>query len=152
MVYHEIDLLPSVHRWLAANPTVASRVALLGRQPHDSLEAIFNSADLFLLGSHHEGSGYAVLEALACGVVPVLTDIPSFRILTGQGTVGGLWPVGDAEALSRVLTARTSLLHPGTPHVVRSFFEANFSWETIGSRAMDVYRRLAVSNASMHAL
>jgi glycosyltransferase involved in cell wall biosynthesis len=142
MVYSTTELLSTVHLWLAENASVASRVTLLGQQPHAALEAVYNSADLFLLGSHHEGSGYAVLEALSCGVVPILTDIPSFRVLTGQGIVGGLWPVGDAEALAVVLRTRYSRLHPGVPKEVRAFFEANFCREVIGWRAMAVYRQL----------
>jgi glycosyltransferase involved in cell wall biosynthesis len=145
MVYGTNDLLPSVNRWLAKNPSTAARVTLLGRQPHALLEAVYNSADFFLLGSHHEGSGFAVLEALSCGVVPVLTDIPSFRVLTGYGTVGGIWPVGNAEALARALTSRYSRLHAGTRDEVRSFFEANFSWDAIARRAMETYRQIIQS-------
>ena len=50
------------------------------------------AADLFVLGSHREGSGYSLIEALACGLPPIVTDIPSFRSLTGAGVVGALWP------------------------------------------------------------
>ena len=92
-----------VQQWLNTNPVAAAQVTLIGSLPHAELEDIYNSADLFLLGSHQESCGYAVLEALACGVMPVVTDIPSFRVLTGNGSVGGLWPVGNADALARVL-------------------------------------------------
>jgi glycosyltransferase involved in cell wall biosynthesis len=118
---------------------VASRVALLGRKPHDELEVLYNSSDFFLLGSHHEGSGFAVLEALACGVTPVLTDIPSFRVLTGEGVAGGLWQVGNEDSLAQVLTTRYSVQCSETPNRVRAFFDANFSWPAIASRAIDVY-------------
>ena len=57
------------------------------------------AADVFVLGSHREGSGYSLIEALACGLPPVVTDIPSFRSLTAAGAVGALWPCGDARAL-----------------------------------------------------
>ena len=43
------------------------------------------AADLFVLGSHREGSGYSLIEALACGLPPVVTDIHAFRTLTGCG-------------------------------------------------------------------
>jgi glycosyltransferase involved in cell wall biosynthesis len=142
MIYGSEDLLPGLDRWLAENPSTQARVRLLGLQPHRALEAFYNSSEFFLLGSHHEGSGFAVLEALACGVVPVLSDIPSFRVLTGRGGIGGLWPVGDAEALATVLTARYSRLHGRTPDEVRAFFDEHFSWEAIGRRGMAVYREI----------
>jgi glycosyltransferase involved in cell wall biosynthesis len=142
LAYGASDLLDSVHRWLEENPTTAARVRLLGSRPHASLEDLYNSADLFVLGSHHEGSGFAVLEALACGVVPVITDIPSFRVLTDHGIVGGLWQVGSPDALARELKHRYSGLHATTPHQVRAFFDARFSWKAIGSSAIAVYRQL----------
>jgi glycosyltransferase involved in cell wall biosynthesis len=142
MVYSGDELLSPVQSWLTNDPSVFARVTLLGRQPHAALEAIYNSADFFLLGSHHEASGYAAIEALSCGVVPILTDIPSFRVLTKQGTVGGLWPVGDAQAMAQVLKAHYARLQTDTPDKVRAFFDANFRWEAIGKQAMAAYRRL----------
>src|SRR5438876_111648 len=55
---------------------------MLGHVLHFRLAAFYSAADLFVLGSHDEGSGYAVLEACACGASPVVTDIPSFRRMT----------------------------------------------------------------------
>jgi len=88
---------------------LSDRVRLLGSVEHGRLAAFYSAADLFVLGSHHEGSGYALIEALACGCVPVVTDVPPFRRHHGDGSVGALWPVGDAarcaEALARLARA-----------------------------------------------
>ena len=46
------------------------------------MAAFYSAADLFVVGSHHEGSGYSLMEACACGAMPVVTDIPTFRLLT----------------------------------------------------------------------
>ncbi|HWG57905.1 MAG TPA: glycosyltransferase family 4 protein [Candidatus Acidoferrales bacterium] len=142
MVYGTETLLPEVRKWIAENPGAGGLVTLLGQRPHPELEDIFNSADIFLLGSNSEGSGYAVIEALACGVVPVVTNIPSFRVLTGEGTIGGLFPVGDAEALALVLRGRYSAMHPGARAEVRAFFEMNFHWNAIGRAAVAAYQSL----------
>ena len=142
MIYGSTELLPMINQWLAEHPSVSKRVQLLGQRPHADLEDVYNSADLFLLGSHNEGSGYAVLEALACGVVPILSEIPSFRVLTGGGTVGGLWPCGDADALAKVLRLRSSTLNQETRREVRAYFEKHFHWNAIGPRAVDTYRKI----------
>ena len=55
----------------------------LGRLPHERLAAYYSAADIFVSGSHREGSGYALIEAMACGAIPCVTDIPSFRAITG---------------------------------------------------------------------
>jgi glycosyltransferase involved in cell wall biosynthesis len=139
MVYSDADLLPAVEDWLHGNPEASRNIRLIGKLPHAELEAIYNSADFFLLGSHHEGSGYAVLEALACGVVPVVTDIPSFRALTGAGEAGGLWKVGDADGLARGLLRWQGRRTPQTPERQRSYFERNWSFDAIGRKAAGEY-------------
>lgn len=142
MVYGTEELLPAVRRWLQNRPEIAASVLLLGRRPHPELERLYNSADLFIVGSHHEGSGYAVLEALSCGVLPVLTDIPSFRVLTDAGAVGVLWPVEDRDACARALCEgnRRRALH--TPDGIRAYFESRFSFAAIGREALAAYRAL----------
>lgn len=142
MVYSADALLPEVRGWLAQNSRVAGCVELLGQRPHDALEDFFNSADLFVLGSHHESAGYSVLEALACGVTPIVTNIPSFRVLTGEGKMGALWPVEDSGALAQALVAQQSRLHPESRKEIRTFFDDNFHWNQIGRQALEVYQAL----------
>ena len=142
MVYSADALLPEVRGWLAQNPEVAGCVELLGQRPHDALEDLFNSADLFVLGSHHESAGYSVLEALACGLPPIVTNIPSFRVLTGEGKIGALWPVEDSGALAQALVAQQSRLRPESRKEIRTFFDDNFHWNQIGRQALEVYQAL----------
>src|SRR5262249_38074250 len=78
-------LLRAVQERVAADPHLRDRVQLLGRVSHARIEQLMRAADLFVLGSHREGSGYALIEALACGLSPIVTDIPSFRALTAAG-------------------------------------------------------------------
>lgn len=143
MVYGADDLLPQVQEWLRHHPRTAARVLLLGRLPHEALEDLYNSADLFLLGSDYDGgSGYSVLEALSCGVVPIITDIPSFRAVTNNGQFGGLWPVGDSEAMAHRLLDWHARLTPHMPRQIRAYFDQNHSLEAMGAQAVAAYRDL----------
>jgi glycosyltransferase involved in cell wall biosynthesis len=145
MVYSAEDLLPEVQWWLTRHPETSARVLLLGKLPHADLEAIYNSADFFLLGSDDDGgSSYSVLEALSCGVVPLITDIPSFRAVTGAGEYGGHWPVGDADALADTLLDWHCRLAPTTREQIRAYFDAHLSFQALGQQAMAAYRRLSV--------
>jgi glycosyltransferase involved in cell wall biosynthesis len=125
---------------IAASDALRRSVRVLGTVPHDEIEAIFRSADVFVLGSHHEGSGIALLEALACGVVPVVTDIPSFSVMTAGGTIGALWPAGRPDALAAAL--RRTLASPLAERsaAVRSHFERNLGWPAVGRAAVVAYR------------
>jgi glycosyltransferase involved in cell wall biosynthesis len=113
---------------------------LLGKVKHAQVQRLMQAADLFVSGSHAEGSGYALLEALACGVAPVVTDIPSFRALTDEGRIGALWPRGNparlADALIRTATATPS------KHDVRAWFESALSFEAVGRQWQAAYRQL----------
>jgi len=91
MIFDEEELLGAVRARLASWADPRDRVRLAGAVAHDRIAAFLSAADLFVVGSHHEGSGYALMEALACGATPVVTDIPTFRALVGASQVPATW-------------------------------------------------------------
>ena len=133
-------LLRAVEERIAGDPQLRERVELLGRVPHDRVERLMRAADLFVSGSHREGSGYSLIEALACGLPPVVTDIPSFRALTGAGAVGSLWPCGDSQTLSRALQSLAARTGEGLRAAVRAHFERELSFAALGTKLVTMYR------------
>ncbi|MBA3533526.1 MAG: glycosyltransferase, partial [Ardenticatenales bacterium] len=140
IIYGTDDLLPQVQARLTQSTVLREAVTLLGQLPHAALESYYNSADYFVLGSHYEGSGYALVEALACGVVPIVTDIPSFRMMTDEGRLGALWTVGDSNSLlhTAVETLKEALAPKSA--AARHFFEERLSFPALGRQAMEIYR------------
>jgi len=150
MVYGSDDLLSEVRTYMSCRPVLARSVALLGSLPHRELEAFYNSADYFVLGSHYEGSGYSLVEALACGVVPVVTDIPPFRMMTDGGKIGACWPTGDAAAFAEAfLRVLRQPVQPISDRAV-SFFEEQLSFPAIARKAIRAYGELAARRAEQH--
>lgn len=147
-VYRDADLEPVVRREIAATPALGARVRLVGQVDHARLASFYSATDLFVIGSHHEGSGYAVIEAMACGAIPVVSDIPSFRTLTDEGRVGALWTPGDARALDEALVRVMARSLTDQRAATRARFEDRFSWRAIGARAMDIYRDVIARRAS----
>ncbi len=144
MVFGADALLPRVRARLAAAPALAERVHLLGALAPAALPALYASADLFVLGSHHEGSGYALIEALAFGVTPVVTDIPAFRALTDA--LGARFPPGDVAACARALLAAAATVRANGPAQraeVRAHFARALSWPALGARVLAIYRAAA---------
>lgn len=136
-VFGSAPLLDEVRDRLQAYPQLAGRAHLLGKVPHAQVEALMRATDLFVSGSHSESCGYALLEALACGAMPVVTDIPAFRALTGSGRIGRLWPPGDAQRLAEALVdAATDRMSAGQ---VRGHFDATLSFAAVGRRWADAY-------------
>lgn len=134
-------LLAQVQRRIARDGRLRERVHLMGKLPHERVQSLMRAADVFVSGSHAESCGYALLEALACGVVPVVTDIPSFRALAGD--VAHLWPHGDADALAQQLV-RAAAERPSR-EAIRAHFDRELSLEALGRRWADAYAQLALA-------
>jgi glycosyltransferase involved in cell wall biosynthesis len=132
-------LLHPVEERIAADPHLRGRVHLLGPVPHERIEQLMRAADLFVLGSHREGSGYSLIEALACGLPPVVTDIPSFRSLTGAGTAGMLWPCGDPQALADALRSVAAGAGVKMRAAVRAHFDLELSSDSLGRKLTAMY-------------
>jgi glycosyltransferase involved in cell wall biosynthesis len=122
------------------------------------MASFYSAADLFLVGSHHEGSGYALMESCACGAVPVVTDIPTFRLLTGGGLLGALWEAGNAADCARALAdvGRRNLYTERAR--LADYFSRELSWSAVGTRALEIYeevvgrRRAALISSASHDL
>jgi glycosyltransferase involved in cell wall biosynthesis len=150
MIYGTDELLHDVRRRIDSSPGLRGRVRLVGKVPHEQLPSFFSAADIFTVGSHHEGSGYSLMEACACGAVPVVTDIPTFRVLTAAGSLGALWSAGDAFGCSRALAELgRSDLSARRQHVTAHFARA-LSWQTIGRRALEIYSQVLQKRALNH--
>jgi len=139
MVFGTSELIDQVRARIDGSPRLRDRVRLAGAVAHADIAAFFSAADLFIVGSHHEGSGYSLMEALACGATPVVTDIPTFRLLTGRGAAGHLWAAGDAAACARAIVAASGRVSDADRECVRAHFARHFSWDAIGRRAMEIY-------------
>ena len=144
MVFGAGQLLAEVERKVADSATLRKRVHLVGKVEQSELAPLYRAADLFVLGSHNEGMGFALIEALSFGVVPVVSDIAPFRALTDGGRIGALFPVGDVGALARALERLGSSESLDARTVrranVRAHFERELSWPVLARRALAIYQ------------
>jgi glycosyltransferase involved in cell wall biosynthesis len=69
----------------------------------EDMPAALARADIFCLPSYREGVPNALLEAAACGLSIVTTDVPGCRDVVTNGVNGWLVPVRNAEALANAL-------------------------------------------------
>ncbi len=142
MCFRFSPLLPAVRERLAADAALGAAVRLLGEVGYPGIERQFRAADFLVQASHKEGSGYGVIEALACGTTPLVTDIPSFRVITGQGAAGALVPPGDAAALAAAMRDWSARDRVDLRRRARAHFEHALSFDAIGRQLAAVYRRV----------
>ncbi|MEQ1909796.1 MAG: glycosyltransferase family 4 protein [Vicinamibacterales bacterium] len=148
MIYRDAELLPLIQQRLQSSRALGERVRLVGAVPHAELATWYSAADLFVIGSAREVCGYAVVEACACGAIPIVTDIPPFRAITGDGAIGRHWPRGDARSFAdAVIAVSESSLDRDRPRVLEHFAN-RLSWDAVGQRACAVYETVAARRRS----
>jgi glycosyltransferase involved in cell wall biosynthesis len=108
-----------------------------GYLPQADLRALTAGAVALVLPSRYEGFGLPALEALACGVPVVVSDIPVLREVTGG--LAQYVPVGDVDALAATL--RITLDADDTGREERRAWAATFTWERCATQTLAAYRR-----------
>lgn len=74
-------------------------VHFLGTQPHEELKWILSAADVFVLATRREGWANVLLEAMACGLPVISTDVGGNPEVVCKPELGQLVPFGDRQAL-----------------------------------------------------
>jgi glycosyltransferase involved in cell wall biosynthesis len=137
MIFHTEELLAEVKELLNASPN-KDAVELIGKVPHADLLYWYNSADFILSGSHYEGSGTAICEAMSCGCVPLVTDILSFRMITNNGECGVLYEPGNEAALLEVLKQTRQMNVAEKRRLSIEYYKQNLSFEVIAERVEEI--------------
>ncbi len=121
----------------------SANIKLIGKTAHRNLQDWYNSADFFISGSHYEGGGIAACEAMSCGCIPVVTDIPSFRAMTGKGHCGILYQPGDGQALFQSLLKTINMDLEEERQKVIAHFNRELSFSAIAGKIEKVIDSIA---------
>lgn len=87
----------------AAALHLTDRVRFVGWLARGALPGAYRAADAMVFPSRDEGMPNVVLEAMACGLPVVGTDIPGTREAVVHGETGALAAVDDADAIAAML-------------------------------------------------
>ena len=118
-------LLKEVERVLTAN--VAGKLAVLaGRQPPDLVARYMQAADVLCLSSDNEGVPNVVLEAFACGLRVVTTDVGGIAEVLCHDFLGRLVP---PRKMFDLVTALAETLAAPLQREKITHHAHQFSWE-----------------------
>jgi glycosyltransferase involved in cell wall biosynthesis len=127
---------------LAGRERISHRVRFLGRQDTTSMLRLYNSADLMIHPSFHEGMSFSVVEAMACGLPLVVAATTSLPETAGPAALYVEDPrdaVSFADQIQRVLDdtqLHCSLRSNGIQQARR------FTWQRCVDETLNAYRRL----------
>jgi glycosyltransferase involved in cell wall biosynthesis len=106
----------------------------------EDLRALVAGACALALPSRYEGFGLPVLEAMACGVPVVVSDIPVLREVAGG--LGRTAPPGDADALADALRSAVDEDAPAA-RLRRVEHARERSWTRCASATLEAYREVS---------
>ena len=76
--------------------------------PPDELKWALSAADVFVLATRNEGWANVFLEAMACGLPVITTDVGGNAEVVCRDELGSIVPFGDAAALQQALDVALS--------------------------------------------
>lgn len=85
----------------ALGPDAWSRIDFVGRIPQEQMPEFWRAADIAILVSDYEGTSIAMLESMAHGCVPVVTDVSGTRAAIREGQNGYVVRPGDMCAMAQ---------------------------------------------------
>ncbi|MET3008695.1 glycosyltransferase family 4 protein [Stenotrophomonas koreensis] len=110
----------------------------------DDMPALFASVDMVVLPSYREGLPKGLIEAAACALPLVTTDVPGCREVVSDGVDGLLVPARDADALARAIARLQDdpELAQRLGEAARAKALAEFDERIVIARTMAVYDEL----------
>lgn len=129
---------------LAADLGISERLLVHEPVPHEQLPAWYRAADVVLVPSRNESFGLVALEASACGVPVVATDVGGLRTAVRDGVTGLLVPGADpaafAHALADILTDAPRAQAMGEAGVR---YARRYDWRRAAAGLLAAYEREA---------
>ncbi len=112
-----------------------------GQVDKKRLLKLYHDADIFVFPSYHEGFPTVLLEAMACGLPIVATDVNGNRDVLSAGKNGVLVPPkspkGMAEAILTLIENEPLADTLGTH--ARKTVEENYTWDIVTNRILECY-------------
>jgi len=121
---------------------VEERVTFPGHVNNRELPRYYQMADLYISPSHVDGSSVSLMEALACGLPCLVSDIPANKEWVFDDQNGWLFRDGDVDDLAakilKAIEKRASL--PKIGQNARAVAEERANWQTNFQKLLQAYQ------------
>lgn len=131
---------------LISDLNLAGEVAVEGNQPQTVLAAAIRNANAIIMNSRFETFGCVLIEANACGIPAVVTDIPVFHEIIEENTNGIFVPENNPEQLAEVIINFIDGKYSFDKNKICAATE-KYNYENVGSKFNEVYQEIERSQA-----
>ncbi len=125
---------------LVVDQGLEKAVQFLGPLAPEKLSAVLSAADVFVLSTRNEGWANVLLEAMACGLPVVATDVGGNKEVVCRQDLGTIVPFDDHAALVNAIVA--TLGRTWDKRAIRAYAEAN-TWGNRVATLVNEFRALA---------
>jgi len=121
-----------------------NKFIFLGQINKDRLVKLYQNATLFVLPSYHEGLPTVLLEAMACGLPSVVTDIRGNRDILSHGKNGIMVPPRDSKKMAEAILTllQDEILMKMLSKNARKTIEENYTWDLVSNEILKCYELL----------
>lgn len=118
-----------------------NNIKLLGQVSGKKLIKLYQSASIFVFPSHYEGLPTVLLEAMACGLPIITTNIPSHQDLIKDYWNGLLVEKGSPEEIVKKIKilSNDQILKDKLGKNARITIEKKFTWDIISEKFENIY-------------
>jgi len=123
---------------------LSKNVVFMGRVPRKDIPLLINKAAIYVLPSLYEGMPYSLLEAMACGIPVIVSNVSALPEVVGDAGLR-VDPQNISElavGMHRLLVdkgLREEMIQKGLARA------ACFSWDKAARETLEVYRKVSQS-------
>jgi glycosyltransferase involved in cell wall biosynthesis len=136
---------------IAAEEGTSDRITFVGRRNRSFLKYYYNAAHVFVSTPWYEPFGITPLEAMACGVPVIGTNVGGIKYSVEHDKTGFLVPVREPEILSRRMQEILESPMLSRDLGLRAVKRVNrlFTWEIVTREIADLYEQINISTISL---
>jgi glycosyltransferase involved in cell wall biosynthesis len=118
-----------------------SNVKFIGCVPENEMVTYFQTSDVYISASHSDGSSVSLLQAMACGLSSIVSDIPGNREWVTAGKNGWLFKDGDSDQLASLMIEGASKpeLRTSLGAAARMIATERADWRQSYPKLLDAY-------------
>jgi glycosyltransferase involved in cell wall biosynthesis len=120
-------------------------VIFTGAMKSDVLKEPLSAADIFVLSTRNEGWANVFLEAMACGLPVITTDVGGNAEVVCKPELGTIVPFGDQEALEQAI--HSALRRKWEPNKIITYAGDN-TWDSRVTQLVEAFHAIARNNTN----
>lgn len=134
-------------RYLIKKLKIEDKVRILGYIPHEEIPEYLNLSDLFVRPSLDEGFGISFIEAMACQIPVIGTDVGGIPDIIENGKNGFMVAPKNVDELSNAIkkVLEDSSLKMRIAEAGYKTVKEKFTWEIVLKKMDELYKNMGVA-------